>query len=169
MIKFTLSPNVPNAQKPVFNAGSAGIDLITPVDIIFPEGYKYPLQFVVDTGVIVDLGEDTRHFIIYPRSSWAGLNLRIANTVGVIDHKYRGERDTLKVVVERTAATLRRVITVPDGIGVEHTKLPELVYKAGERFCQIVILNHVDDGFQYVPFDYWPHKTNRGGFGSTGK
>lgn len=170
-MKFTLSPKVRGAQTPVFHEGSAGIDLITPVDIVFPIHAPFPCQFVVDTGVIIDLEQDDRHYFILPRSSWSKLNLRIANTVGLIDYGYRGPQDTLKVVVERSSPILTRIVS-PDfevRYDARSETLDQVAFRAGDRFCQIVIMQHVQDSFNYVPFDDWSINTSRGGFGSTGK
>lgn len=218
-MKFTLHPNVPGAQTPIGHAGSAGIDLITPVDIILPDHIDGPVQFVVDTGVIIDLEDPQLYYQILPRSSWSKLNLRLANTVGVIDYAYRGPNDTIKVVIERSSPVIHRmkkrwdlldwmdandydyrgyddnwpiagnmhkiVKMVPEHLRqfvvyneekdtwhfdeIERTRLDEVPFKAGERFCQIVVMRHENTGLNYVPYDSWGHTTSRGGFGSTGK
>jgi dUTPase len=79
--------------------GSVGYDLYAPYDIYLPHGCRK----MVDTGVVVQT-PDELFMLFVPRSSTGtkvAKSVRIANTIGIIDPKYRGQNDTLKVSFER--------------------------------------------------------------------
>jgi len=135
----TLDPNVldPNYAKPgdmcfdIFSA-SEGEEKDTYIE------YKTGLRFEIPEGY---------DMLIFPRSSISNYDLMLANSVGVIDNKYRGE-------------VLVRFKKVGQG-----TK----IYSKGDKICQGILIpkvNCVLDRVLYVSTD-----TDRaeGGFGSTGK
>lgn len=79
---------LPNASKPkIATDGSAGIDL-SAMKIEPFHGVRR--QFKIYTGVCVEI---PRGFVglLFPRSSIAKTDLRMSNSVGVIDSDYRGE------------------------------------------------------------------------------
>lgn len=191
MLKIARHPSVPNAQMPVVSAGNAGLDLITPVDIVFPRGKQG--IFVVDTGLVLEMPDASYSARVLPRSSWTKLNLDLVGS-GLIDYSYKGPDDTLKVVITRFSSTHRKFVkSVPlseyndrfndinhdniymkDGdpyyIVEEVKTLDPLVYRAGERFAQIVVSQHHDaftNIIRFVDHKDWTG-ASRGGFGSTG-
>lgn len=78
---------------------SVGFDIALPKElgnICMP----YNSQRLIDTGIIVK--PPIKCFtMIVPRSSSAKKNIRIANTIGIIDPSYSGRNDTLKVMLTR--------------------------------------------------------------------
>lgn len=81
--------------------GDVGFDLHAPEDIYLPHNCRR----MVDTGVIVETPEPLFSLVV-PRSSTGtkrAKEVRIANTVGVIDPSYRGQDDTLGVCLVREA------------------------------------------------------------------
>lgn len=94
------------------------------------------------TGLVVELPKD-HVMLLFPRSSISKINLRLSNSVGVVDPGYRGE-----------------IILKFDAKG-------EKIYKTGERIGQMLILP-----FPRIDFEEAEElsETVRGadGFGSTG-
>ena len=82
--------------------------------------------------------------LLFPRSSISKTNLRLANSVGVVDPGYRGE-----------------VILKFDSKG-------EVKYKVGDRVGQIMILPYPQIQFQEVK-ELTQSERGSGGFGSTGQ
>lgn len=104
----------PKMPKP----GDVGYDLCTPHDLHLPYGCRRQ----VDTGVVVECPEPL-FVMIVPRSSTGtkkAPNVRICNTLGVIDPRYRGQSDTLKVWLEREARK-------KDYIGTFSPKFPQSI------------------------------------------
>lgn len=79
--------------------GSVGYDVYLPEeegDLVLPHNSRR----VIDTGVVVKPPEWCFELVV-PRSSTYDKNVRISNTVGVIDPSYCGQDDTIKVSMER--------------------------------------------------------------------
>jgi len=66
--------------------GDAGIDLAIKKSVILP-GFGAQK---VGTGIAVEIPKGYFGLLV-PRSSMGGIRIGLANTVGVIDHEYRGE------------------------------------------------------------------------------
>lgn len=96
-VGLTAAGKVPKA--PV--VGDVGYDLYAPEDIYLP----YNCRRMVDTGVVVECPIPL-FMAAVPRSSTgskAGHSVRLANTLGVLDPRFRGQTDTIKIVLEREA------------------------------------------------------------------
>ena len=80
-------------------SGDVGYDIHTPEDIYLP----HMCRRMIDTGVVIETPEPL-FYIVVPRSSTGtkrAKEVRIANTVGIIDPSYCGKNDTLKVCLVR--------------------------------------------------------------------
>lgn len=95
--------------------------------------------------------------LLFPRSSISRQEIFLANAVGVIDAGYRGE----------ITAKFKPSSVFDDG-GYSHSKLIPRIYKAGERFAQLVILPypHIEpqEALQLSTTD-----RGTGSYGSTGE
>jgi len=116
-----------------------GLDIPMQNSEIVPAGaksYKINLKFK---------GEQNKGYMLVPRSSISKTNVRLANSIGIIDKKYRGD-----------------VMVVVDNIGNTDVLLQE-----GCCYFQIVAFDGVLPKFQISEVDT---DTSRGsgGFGSTG-
>ena len=118
--------------------GSAGYDIATPIALKFPE----------DSGKVVDLG--IRIFLpidevllVMPRSGLGfKYNMRLANTVGVIDSDYYNSDNEGHIKV-------KLLCDVP------------CEFNAGDRICQGIIVNYDTAEEEEIT------KSRNGGFGST--
>lgn len=120
---------------------SVGYDLIA---IKEPEIKGFCLWY--DTGIkLKDLPKGSFAMLV-ARSSISKTDLRIANSVGIIDPDYK---DTIKVVFD-----YREDISFGD----------LQMYRKGDKIAQVVIMN-----FHTEEEDFAPKKTRTGGFGSTDK
>ena len=133
----------PNAIVPKYaKAGDAAMDLIaTSMEV---DGYG---NLVYKTGLALEI---PKGFVglLFPRSSVSKTSMSLANSVGVIDSGYRGE-----VMLKY------KDIGKPSSI--------QVVYKAGDRVGQLMIIPHPD--VEFIEADELSI-TDRGsgGFGSTG-
>lgn len=94
--------------------------------------------------------------LLFPRSSIKNYNLRLANSVGVIDSDYRGE---IKVCFD--------IIDVFDPItGERYEEVKE--YEVGDRVAQLVIVPCLTTKLKEVE-ELNGTTRNKGGFGHTGK
>jgi dUTPase len=107
---------------------------------------------MVDTGIVVmhQVGQGAVTLIL-PRSSWSKTGLYLRNTIGVVDLDYCGPGDTLKVALGRECD--------PD-------QKDPLVYKKGDRFCQLLFVPVFQPSIHEVSVT--DKQADRGGFGSTG-
>lgn len=107
----------PNAIIPTYAySGDAGLDLIaTSISINFLNSSF--LQVEYGTGLAIEIPSGYVGFLI-PRSSSKNNNLRLSNTIGVIDSGYRGE--------------IKAIFTVPDE--------ESIIYDVGDRIVQLVIV-----------------------------
>lgn len=71
---------------------NAGFDLFAPYDInCYDSTHKLDLQVVCSAKMITNTGgRYNTGYYMYPRSSLSKTNLRLANSVGIIDSGYRG-------------------------------------------------------------------------------
>lgn len=122
--------------------GDAGMDLTA----ITKTYDKILNQFVYGTGLAIEIPPGYVG-LIYPRSSIHKVDLRLSNSVGVIDSSYRGE-----------------ITAVFDIINPVGTK----TYKTGERIAQIIIMPYPKIIFQEV-FELTETERGSSGFGSSGK
>lgn len=132
--------------------GSAGIDLITPVDIILAPQQTTTVSLGIQLNILVPGIAG----MMLPRSGLGStLGLVIANTVGLIDNDYQGE---LKLV-----AFNRNPHDFNAGIRQKKIRL-----EAGSRIGQLVFVPFLQPDFKLVT--QFSHVTARGegGFGSTG-
>jgi len=68
---------------------NAGFDLLCPDNIEIHD----KLQLKLDTNIVCNMVDADKNFLsyyLYPRSSVSKLNIRLANSVGIIDSGYRG-------------------------------------------------------------------------------
>jgi dUTP pyrophosphatase len=108
------------------------------------------------TGIAVDIPKNYGLYI-YPRSSISKMDMRLANSIGVIDPDYRGE---IFIPME--------VINMVQSGNIKRIRDNDLIYKVGDRIAQAVLLPRLDINFKEVET---LSDTNRGkgGFGSTGR
>lgn len=72
-----------------YNIGDSGIDLFTNKKITVKSGETSFIDFGIKCEAFDDYGKPSSFWLI-PRSSIAKTNLRQANSIGLIDAKYRG-------------------------------------------------------------------------------
>jgi dUTP pyrophosphatase len=140
-MKIQFKKLLPTAQKPKFGKpGDAGADLVaTSIE------WRGDLQIVYGTGLAVEIPEGMVG-LVFPRSSVRDKNLSMANSVGVIDHSYRGE----------VKAYLVNNGTDPFPI------------KYGDRIAQLVLVPCALPEVELVEAVSTTER-GEGGFGSTGK
>lgn len=124
--------------------GDAGMDL-TATHII-KENSTY---ITYGTGIAMEIPEGYVG-LLFPRSSIRGVALILSNSVGVIDHGYRGE---IQCTFKRTS---------------DNDKEYSPQYGVGDRISQIVIMPFPKINFVEVS-ELSESERNSGGFGSTGK
>lgn len=123
-------------------AGSAGYDFICPADVTLAPGEA----ITIPTGIRCDM-QPGWVLMIFPRSGLGFKHqVRLANTVGVIDSDYFHAANEGHIMV--------RIVNGGD---------QQVVIARGERFCQGVFLPHGLAEEDEVLAD------RAGGFGSTGK
>jgi dUTPase len=139
--------------------------------------------------------------MIVPRSSSRTRNIRISNTVGIVDPSYCGPDDTLKVDLTRDSKKCEFVTMMErregESLSQAHQRFytenpsrsagyfvlvpsnkhwhvfeegPDAleVYKAGERFCQILFLPYYKPELVQTRLEEFGN-LSRGGLGSTGQ
>lgn len=122
--------------------GSAGYDFVSPAEITVPAGGRA----VIPTGIRCEMREGWV-LMLFPRSGLGfRYQIRLSNTVGVIDSDYAFAENEGHILVSLRNPTDQ-----------------DLVIKRGERFCQGIFLPYglaeEEESFQ----------ERTGGFGSTGK
>lgn len=124
--------------------GDAGMDL-TCTGITTQLNEAGQLMLVYHTGLAVEIPEGYVG-LLFPRSSVWKKSLRSTNCVGVIDSGYRGE---IMCIYHST------------------TDVVPAIYKEGERFCQLIIVElptyNIVEATELTESD-----RGEGGFGSTG-
>lgn len=137
---------VPKYSKP----GDAGLDL-TATSYAFENG-----RHVYGTSLAVEIPEGYVG-LIFPRSSICKYDLRLTNSVGVIDSGYRGE---IKFQFEDKG------MIITDIYG--HTHENHKIYKIGDRIGQLLILNYPN--IELIEANELSNTERAaGGFGSSGK
>ena len=132
---------IPRYAKP----GDAGMDL-TAVEVkksydpIIDEYTK----LIVDSGIAVEI-PDGYVGLVFPRSSIQSTGLRLTNSVGVIDSKYRG---SIKAYFDIVDSSL-------------------VYYEVGQRFAQLIIIPYPQIEFEEV-MQLSETERGTGGYGSTG-
>ncbi len=132
----------PRAKMPAKGSEDAAAFDLTAVKV---EHNTQKRQIVVHSGLAVEIPVGYAG-LCFPRSSVCKTPWRLSNCVGVIDADYRGEITAV----------------------FDDQFLPGLGYKAGDRFCQLMIVA--------IPYVEWREakdlsRTARGlgGYGSTGR
>ena len=136
---------------------SAGYDIYCPEDTYV--SWKRLAEVTVDTQIVLDGSECLEQFAIFllPRSGLSSkLDIRLKNTVGVIDKDYVGPEDRM-----------RAIIKMPLSLWLKHLITRKPLFRKGDRICQIVYLQVLKPRHVYVPKSL-NENMNRGGFGSTG-
>ena len=110
-----LSPNsvLPSYSKP----GDAGLDLTVVKTYKHWDEFSDRYKLEVDSGIAVEI-PDGYVGLVFPRSSIKNTGLRLTNSVGVIDSKYRGSIKAFFDIVDETLT----------------------LYEVGERFAQLIII-----------------------------
>lgn len=120
--------------------GDAGMDLCVKKKVSLTEQFQ-----MVGTGIAVEIPKGCMGLIV-PRSSSGKLGIELANTVGIIDHQYRGEL----IMMLRSSST--KMVTL----------------QAGQKVAQLIILPITS--VKPVKVDELKSTTrDKNGFGSTGK
>jgi len=138
----------------------AGFDLIVPRDtrVYFKSTTKIDLEvIIVLTGTDKDL-----HYVITPRSSISGTALRLSNSIGVIDKKYRG---SLLVALDYHDLCVERPLDLEVELwsGRQYSIVP-----AGTRLVQLLAVQIADiSGYEIVDSHDTTERSDNG-FGSTG-
>lgn len=144
------------------NVGDSGVDIhMTRTRIYNSESYEDE-GFSISRGIPIDLGikcqviskktgRPMAYFLI-PRSSMAEAGLRLANSIGLIDHGYQGPLIAKVDILDKYVSLMK-----------------------GGRYFQLVIPEQMADPLNYKidihvvkSFDYVTDRGS-GGFGSTGK
>jgi dUTP pyrophosphatase len=137
--------------------GDAGLDLTA-----VSQGYDEHGNTVYSTGLAFEI---PKGFVglLFPRSSNSRTNLRLTNSVGVIDSSYRGEV-SMKFRNDSFAgiSPLLKNDLINGEIGFSDE------YKIGDRVGQIIILPYPQIEFQEVD-ELSTTERGSGSFGSTGK
>lgn len=133
--KLNINAVVPTYAKP----GDAGLDLTAAETLKVTE-----TQITYGTGLAFEIPEGYVG-LIYPRSSIKNYDLRLSNSVGVIDSGYRGE---VQVVFDRTGRKLQN-------------------YGPGDRIAQIIIMPHPHITLVETE-ELSETERGEGGFGSSG-
>lgn len=125
-------------------AKAAGYDFFAPFDFSISAGE----QFLVPSFVKVRLRPNLALFL-YPRSS-LGIKkgIVLANTVGIIDADYYGNKDNDGHII----------------FALKNTGKETVEFRAGDRFAQGIIQRCF-----FVDGDDFSGETREGGFGSTGE
>ena len=126
--------------------GDAAMDLVAvSINQISPTLFKF------GTGLAFEIPEG--HVgLVYPRSSITKTNLRLANSVGIIDSKYRGE---VSFIFDKISNS-------------ENDSIMDLDYFVGDRIGQIMIVPYPQ--IEFIESDELSTTVRgTGGFGSTGR
>ena len=131
---------IPSYSKP----GDAGLDLTVVKTYKHWDEFSDRFKLEVDSGIAVEI-PDGYVGLVFPRSSIKNTGLRLTNSVGVIDSKYRGSIKAFFDVVDETLT----------------------LYEEGDRFAQLIIIPYPQIEFLEVEE---LSTTERGamGFGSSG-
>lgn len=140
-----LSPALPLREIPLprrATAGSAGYDFVCPIEVTLEPGESVTIptgiRCVMEAGWVL---------LLFPRSSLGFRHeVRLSNTVGVIDSDYSGAKNEGHILVRLHN-------------GGDHP----VTLRPGERFCQGVLLPHGTAGDEDIT------AARSGGFGSTGR
>ena len=130
--------NHPTYNKAKIN-GDVGLDIPMQESVIIPANtysFKINLNFKA---------KPTHGYMLLPRSSISKTTIRLANSVGIIDKKYRGD-----------------IMVVVDNIGDK-----DVLFQEGCCYFQIVAFNGVLPKYQVDDVDIDTSR-GEGGFGSTG-
>lgn len=138
-------------------AGDAGMDL-TAISKDYDENgntvYGTGLSFEIPKGFVG---------LLFPRSSNANTDLRLTNSVGVIDSGFRGE---VKVKFRNDSFANMSILLKNDFVNNQLIFKNE--YKIGDRIGQIIILPYPEIEFEEVE-DLSESERGDNGYGSTGK
>jgi dUTP pyrophosphatase len=122
-------------------AGSAGYDMVCPVDVEIGPGQRV----VVPTGIRVQVREGY-FLMLCPRSSMGRkYGLRLSNTLGIVDSDYYGAENEGHILLT-----------------LEHAQPGPVQIRAGERICQAIFVP-----FGLAEDDH-ASSIRQGGYGSTG-
>jgi dUTP pyrophosphatase len=144
---------IPRYAKP----GDAGLDLTA-------TSYEYKNgRHVYGTGLSVEI-PDGYVGLIFPRSSIMKQDLRLTNSVGVIDSGYRGE---IKFQFENDAMEKRAKCEIDNSNDPAALTSQHQIYRVGERVGQLIILPYPEIEFEEAS-DLTSSERGSGGFGSTG-
>ena len=181
--------------------GSVGYDIALPQDagcVMMP----YDSRRKIDTGIIFKVPEKC-WVLLAPRSSSRKKNVRISNTIGIIDPSYCGPGDHLQVDLSRESKKKRFLGTIPKEDVYNSDRMEKyltswevsrddlltsircpfdqdlhiyvedqddfLVFKPGEKFCQVLFLPFYRPDLVETTLEEWSEQEDRGGLGSTGE
>ena len=131
-----------------YNEGDSGLDLFAPTELLVKSGETKKLSFGISCELICEDGDRTYNvsYLMLPRSSIHRTNLRLANSIGLIDAFYRGH---ISCALDNIKDT--------DYIIKENTRLFQLVTPDLTPFHKVEVVK-----------DFLQPKINRGGgYGST--
>ena len=133
-----------------YNEGDSGIDLFSQNELFVKSGETKKLSFGISCELICQDGDRTYNvsYFMLPRSSIHKTNLRLANSIGLIDAFYRGPISAALDNIKDTDYTVER-----------NTRLFQLVTPDLTPFYKVEVVDNFLD----------PNKNRKGGFGSTGK
>jgi dUTP pyrophosphatase len=135
--------------------GDAGLDLVS-TSYEFVDG-----RHVYGTGLAIEIPEGFVG-LIFPRSSICKYDLRLSNSVGVIDSGYRGE---IKFQFENEGFGL--CVAEGNSVEVDTMRNPK-IYEVGDRVGQLLIVPYPK--IEFIETKHLSETTRAtGGFGSTGK
>ena len=154
MLKIKIKKLHENAVVPKYaKSGDAGLDL-TATTYEHVNG-----RHVYGTGLAIEIPEGYVG-LIFPRSSICKKDLRLTNSVGVIDSGYRGE---IKFFFENDNMESSELHMFQTGAGYRRA-----MYKIGDRIGQLIVLPYPKIEFEEVT-DLSNTERGKGGFGSSGQ
>lgn len=135
---------------------SAGYDIKAPEDIYVT---RKLCEVRVDTGIVLDGSGIEEDFLVLlaPRSGLSDkLDIRLKNTVGLIDKDFVGPKDRMCAVIK-----------MPFLLWLKHFVFRKPIFKRGDRICQISFIMIMKPDIVRRPSQE-NKNDDRGGFGSTG-
>jgi dUTP pyrophosphatase len=168
---FSIKLVHPDAKIPQrAHSTDTGYDLVAVSDPVIV-GAKHPTfdlfesidYLEYDTGIQISPPSlKVPYALIYPRSSLSAKNLLLANSVGVIDHSYRGNiKVRFKYVVQPND-----LVSISQALWCNIN--PNKIYKKGDKIAQFVPeFNFPAINFEEIQ-DLPDSNRASGGFGSTG-
>lgn len=157
LLNVKIKKIIPSAVIPIYAHDGDGCMDLTATSVSFTKEY---VQY--GTGLCMEIPYNYVG-LIFPRSSISKYSLTLANSVGVIDHQYRGE------IMVRFKLNLFDINTYEKSILLPNKQQEKKInlYNVGDRIAQIMIIQRPIINFQEVE-EVDSTERGEGGFGSSG-